>query len=515
MVALDIALSAVDKALSEIDKDYKAYTSAYDTYIAHCAKHQLIRFTGPNAPTPVYSKEDMYNAVNNSGQTTGWWHTDARWYPGNPGPSTDDYTDHSIDKVYKKTHWQVSDLPKKYPCDGSKSTDNTCKDKFRTPKEAWSKHRVKCGTKYYVYDPHEIAVPTVQNIPPQGGGYGFSAVPIAIRKELDRRTVDEGCGEVWYTCDSDHTTQEADHRVRTCKIEIPQQGGGTDRCEDSFRKCMGHKKDHDESTRWNFKTVHSDDAAGDSADAGDDSSAMHACGIHATTVSGSHSQITPPCGDSAHAGYACQISSDHNTAMSGWSGPFYECQPHTHFSCGHKDPTANVAYHAYASCGISGHYVCDSLTHVEEQCSNTNANGDRCTYTFWRCLHPTVPSYGPSHTCTYPVAPAPAVFTPVLTLTYNSSTGAVSMTATANQPIYGADLYVCSPGDSSQYGTKIGWTSGNSDRTTYSLPVSYTISSTATSGTYKFTLRVYPFNDSGSGNPWGTPYDVSKDVTVQ
>ena len=403
MVALDIALSAVDKALSEIDKDYKAYTSAYDTYIAHCAKHQLIRFTGPNAPTPVYSKEDMYNAVNNSGQTTGWWHTDARWYPGNPGPSTDDYTDHSIDKVYKKTHWQVSDLPKKYPCDGSKSTDNTCKDKFRTPKEAWSKHRVKCGTKYYVYDPHEIAVPTVQNIPPQGGGYGFSAVPIAIRKELDRRTVDEGCGEVWYTCDSDHTTQEADHRVRTCKIEIPQQGGGTDRCEDSFRKCMGHKKDHDESTRWNFKTVHSDDAAGDSADAGDDSSAMHACGIHATTVSGSHSQITPPCGDSAHAGYACQISSDHNTAMSGWSGPFYECQPHTNFSCGHTDPTANAAYHAYASCGISGHFVCDSLTHVEEQCSNTS-NGVRCTYQFWRCLHPSVPSYGPSHTCVYGVS---------------------------------------------------------------------------------------------------------------
>ena len=89
------------------------------------------------------------------------------------------------------------------------------------------------------------------------------------------------------------------------------------------------------------------------------------------------------------------------------------------------------------------------------------------------------------------------------------------MTATANQPIYGVDLYVCSPGDSSQYGTKIGWTSGNSDRTTYSLPVSYTFSSTAASGTYKFTLRVYPFNDSGSGDPWGTPYDVFKNVTVQ
>ena len=131
--------------------------------------------------------------------------------------------------------------------------------------------------------------------------------------------------------------------------------------------------------------------------------AMHACGMHATTVSGSHSQITPPCGDSAHAGYACQISSDHNTVMSGWSGTFYECQPHTNYPCGHTDPTANEAYHVHASCGISGHFVCDSLTHVEEQCTNVS-NGVRCKYKFWRCLHPSVPSYGPSHTCDYPVS---------------------------------------------------------------------------------------------------------------
>ncbi len=111
--------------------------------------------------------------------------------------------------------------------------------------------------------------------------------------------------------------------------------------------------------------------------------------------------------------------------------------------------------------------------------------------------------------------PSPAVFKPSLALTYNSSTGAVSMTATANKPIYGADLYVRSPGDGSKYGTKIRWTSGNSNRTTFSLPVRYAFPSTVASGTYKFTLRVYPFNNSGSGDPWGTPYDVFDNVTVQ
>jgi hypothetical protein len=89
------------------------------------------------------------------------------------------------------------------------------------------------------------------------------------------------------------------------------------------------------------------------------------------------------------------------------------------------------------------------------------------------------------------------------------------MIATASEPIYGADLYVRFPGDTSKYGTKIGWTSGNSDSTTYALPVNYSFPSPASSGTYKFTLRVYPFNNSGSGDAWGDPYDVFENVTVE
>ncbi|MDE0086571.1 MAG: fibronectin type III domain-containing protein, partial [Candidatus Poribacteria bacterium] len=65
----------------------------------------------------------------------------------------------------------------------------------------------------------------------------------------------------------------------------------------------------------------------------------HACGIHESTVSGDHSWITPSCGVSAHAGYACQVSSDHkfpvtcphnSNGQSCIYSTYYPCSPHTH-----------------------------------------------------------------------------------------------------------------------------------------------------------------------------------------
>ena len=118
----------------------------------------------------------------------------------------------------------------------------------------------------------------------------------------------------------------------------------------------------------------------------------------------SHVRGTPPCGDSAHAGYACQISSDHMTEISGWSGTFYECQPHTTFPCGHTDLNIDSAYHAYDTfpCGISTHvgHACtataasDGLNHtLQASCSLTNANGDSCALTNFYACQP--------HTCVY------------------------------------------------------------------------------------------------------------------
>ncbi len=99
----------------------------------------------------------------------------------------------------------------------------------------------------------------------------------------------------------------------------------------------------------------------------------HACGIHATSVSGDHTWGTFACGDATHVGYLCQASSDHSITISGWSGTFYECQPHQAFVCGHTDLTANAYTHRLESCPPNSNgdsctagssYACSSHTHV-------------------------------------------------------------------------------------------------------------------------------------------------------
>ena len=107
----------------------------------------------------------------------------------------------------------------------------------------------------------------------------------------------------------------------------------------------------------------------------------------------------------------------------------------------------------------------------------------------------------------------PAVFSPRSSLIYVPSTGSVSMTVSANEPIYGVQLYMRIPGDTSKYGKKYNWKYGNSNQTTYNLPTGCKLPSSA--GTYKLTLRVYPFNNSGTGNKWGSPVDVFKYVKVE
>ena len=49
--------------------------------------------------------------------------------------------------------------------------------------------------------------------------------------------------------------------------------------------------------------------------------------------------------------------------------------------------------HSAASCGHSGHFVCDGKTHQQVQCPGTNGAGDQCTYTYWACLNDSTPSH--------------------------------------------------------------------------------------------------------------------------
>lgn len=253
-------------------------------------------------------------------------------------------------------------LFKKFNCFGGCGYEHDLLDYARDA------HKLKCGTGENVDD-------VMWRI------HGHYRNDNDVKRELKQRTLAQGCGRPYYTC---NTSDKATHEIQTCVKWVYQRGDyygaqlSKSPCGISFRKCLLHTFDHHVDVPG--ESVHSTDpsAGGDGAaqTPSTPETAMHACGIHATTVSGSHSRITPPCGDSAHAGYACQISSDHNTEMPGWSGTFYECQPHTTYPCGHTDPTANAAYHAPKTCTL------------------TNAQGDSCVATgLYACQS--------SHTCVY------------------------------------------------------------------------------------------------------------------
>ena len=261
---------------------------------------------------------------------------------------------------------------------------------------------------------------------------------------------------------------------------------------------MGHTRDHDKSDRKSSPAFHNDDDA--EANAG---GSMHACGIHPTSDSGSHTSYTcniSPCSNFVWWGcvYAqCPETDNHGKVVCTISG----CQDSTPY-----DPNSSSAgRHAYCNecyqykCTGGGHSWYPSCTDT----THTNSNGDSCTAGGYECV---------SHTPVYPAAPAP-VFSPSVSLNSQSYSpgGSVFISITSAAPIYGAHLYVRVPGDTSRYGTQIGWFSGNNDRTTTTLPLSYTFPDDAALGTYQITLRVYPW----SGSMYGDPSDLFESVTIE
>ncbi|MCG9127637.1 hypothetical protein JT359_08570 [Candidatus Poribacteria bacterium] len=88
--------------------------------------------------------------------------------------------------------WHTYGLPKDFTCKGP------CSDTFRSPHEAWSSHRQKCGTGKDVYK--------------------ISSDFYIISMCLSNRTVSEGCGRGYYNCPSEPGGDE--HKVRTCNKSI-------------------------------------------------------------------------------------------------------------------------------------------------------------------------------------------------------------------------------------------------------------------------------------------------------
>ena len=205
----------------------------------------------------------------------------------------------------------------------------------------------------------------------------------------------KGCGEYIYDCTPEETkVQDAWHQERTCTIVLVwylREPWDPRECGRKFRHCKNWdciyrvgetKKGHSDGTQSQAPAGKLNlyaDSHIITVPAAD--TQQYACGNHSGAASDASGHVwgTFTCGDATHVGYLCGASSDHSTTIYGYSGSFYECQPHTNGACGHTYRLHEASTHT-----------------LQASCSQTNAKGENCTVTsFYGCL---------SHTHTYPVA---------------------------------------------------------------------------------------------------------------
>ena len=304
----------------------EGYSPEYDAYLdmalAHLNGYKC--FNGVDYDNIITLTIEGLTSSVKGGTLKGWYHKNH--HEGDQNSKTD----HSFDKFMTFDDFVVNpDLPSEYSCKGDG------KEMFRTPYEAKYNHITKCGHAEYVF------------------GHDF----------LHTRSVEQGCGYVWYTCDTDHSNKLDRHKVRRCKKTFTNKDSEESICKYEYRKCLGYTRDHNKSDINPWASRHSDNANIDEEvkipdtpttpdDTPQETDVSYACGIH--------------------SGASADESSDHQTLITGYSGSFYECQPHTTFGCGHTDLSSNSYTHRSEtcpknsngkSCNVGSYYACISHTH--------------------------------------------------------------------------------------------------------------------------------------------------------
>lgn len=246
-------------------------------------------------------------------------------------------------------------LPK-FVCPG------VCGNTYTTAGKALSDHYAKCGTGV---DVDTFAVPSI---------------------ELESRTVSQGCGREWYTCEQDNDAKDALHRERTCHQKAYVYDSHFDRVQESkcslpYRRCL--EKTFDHNPRVLGKTAHSDvvttqeqyiepDPAPTSTPT-PETSEMHPCGSHTTDVSGDHT-LQASCTQTDVNGNTCTVTN------------FYLCVHHTcvfpsgsTIRCSNCNQTYNnsnatvVEWHRLKTC-----YTCNSYYADCTNGSGSCTNGEAC-----------------------------------------------------------------------------------------------------------------------------------------
>ncbi len=405
LLALNDAVGVLDEVHAENQKAFNNYEKKYDVYLKIMVEHIDGLARVPNhSPEGDYSSvtawslddvktevkaKDAFNLTDSKNKFMFWYH------PGDL-QRTSQPTNHTIDRFYHFGLWKRKELSSDQLCGGD------CGRQFQTPVE----HLVIC--------PHAL---------PQDA---------QIR---DGQVTPAGCNRAYYTCKNDDRNE---HRVRLCtkNKDDPNNAGQKTLCMEPYRNCKNPTYDHVSDSPGSSK--HSDgrgrlvtDPTGVQNNAAPGDSQTIVCNIQGCTLTDAYDPSDTSAAALHEYCYSCYQykcnGSNHSAASCGISG---------HHAC---DNNRHVA----ASCGHSLHFVCDSLTHVEEQCSNTS-NGVRCTYQFWRCLHPSVPSYGPSHTCVYPVSCGRSACTQTVTSSTQHSATCAS----------GHSYWTCNPSDVSLHITR-------------------------------------------------------------
>ena len=154
-------------------------------------------------------------------------------------------------------HTSLSENPPNLPTDPtdvnlpSFECPGTCTQRYPTVSEAINAHYEKCDDTAEGNTENVDVYRTMAN--PE---YPFSG-QLLVDAVLQSRSVEEGCGRDWYSCDPDHSTNEVYHRVRTCAKGVwatryKDYTNGKERyrshtCKDPFRNCMGHTDHHKSS----------------------------------------------------------------------------------------------------------------------------------------------------------------------------------------------------------------------------------------------------------------------------
>ena len=203
------------------------------------------------------------------------------------------------------------------------------------------------------------------------------------------KTLISGDGIAYYTCD---TAANDRHRVRSCTRDFTNGSGVTNTCGDGFRRCVGPKKDHNWSDWINWETKHSDDDDDSTEETTQNefqeptseptpAPSYHMCGSHETWQSGDH--FAASCGYSGH--YVCD-GSDHSytycyvTDANGNTctvGGYYACQSHTHvYPDSQGDPGGNNTWVMCGNCSVE-YDTSDSV--------DNNYHNNTATCNLWDC----------------------------------------------------------------------------------------------------------------------------------